>query len=126
MRIMAEQSVNIINNSNQSEKKVKKSKRSKSKRSREIIILPNVDSLKEKIISSAVEVGRQKEYFTYDDVFSGVVNKINIDLNNVKKIKTLYNYIIRIMLEMENEGYFKGYAVPGSRKVYWKLIRPPF
>jgi len=123
---MAEQSVNIINNSNQSEKKVKKSKRSKSKRSREIIILPNVDSLKEKIISSAVEVGRQKEYFTYDDVFSGVVNKINIDLNNMKKIKTLYNYIIRIMLEMENEDYFKGYAVPGSRKVYWKLIRPPF
>ena len=54
------------------------------------------------------------------------MNKINIDLNNMKKIKILYNYIIRIMLEMENEAYFKGYVVPGSRKVYWKLIRPTF
>ncbi|MGC9108602.1 MAG: hypothetical protein ACP5IE_10505 [Infirmifilum sp.] len=123
---MAEQSVSISDNSNQSEKKVKKSKRSKSKKSREIIILPNVDSLKEKIISSVVEIGRQKEYFTYDDVFSGVVSKINIDLNNVKKIKTLYNCIIRVMLEMENEGYFKGYAVPETRKVYWKLIKSLF
>jgi hypothetical protein len=45
---MAEQSVSISYNLNQLEKKVKKSKRSKSKKSREIIILPNVDSLKEK------------------------------------------------------------------------------
>jgi len=67
---MAEQSVNIINNSNQSEKKVKKSKRSKSKRSKEIIILPNVDSSKEKIISSAAEVGRQKENISHMTMFS--------------------------------------------------------
>ena len=121
---MAEQSIST----NNTEGKVKKQKHTKAKkrRSREIIVLPDVDSLKEKIIRSAVEIGKQKEYFTYDDVFSNVVTKINIDLSNVKKIKTLYNYIIRIMLEMEDEGYFKGYAVSGSRKIYWKLVKPPF
>lgn len=121
---MAEQSIVVGNN----EEKVKKQKHTKSKRrrDREMIVLPDVDSLKLKIVESAVEIGKQKEYFTYDDVFSKVVTKINIDLTNVKKIKTLYNYIIRIMLEMEDNGYFKGYAVSGSRKIYWKLVKPPF
>ena len=123
---MAEQITSEQNNTSQNANKVKKKSAKSKKKNREMLILPEVDSVKEKIIISISEVGKQKEYFTNDDIFSSLVGKMQVDMNNIKKIKSLYSYIVKVTSSMEKEGYLKGYHVPGSRKVYWKLVKPPF
>lgn len=95
------------------------------RRKRETIIIPAYRRLKTMIIESIVEIGKKEEYFTYIDVFIDLVGKLNIDLKDMKKQKALYNYINSVMLELEDEGYVKGYRMPGQRRIFWKLIRSP-
>ena len=124
---MAEQIVNentLQKGTEESGKKIKKSSQKRKKRNRETLILPEVDSVKEKIILAISDVAKRKEYFTNEDIFSDLITKMQIDLSNIKRIKSLYSYISKVTIELEDKGYLKGHSVPGTRKIYWKLMRP--
>lgn len=105
---------------------VSKGRRKGKRRSRELLLLSEGDSVKEKIVSCVLELGREKEYFTNEDVLGVLVGRFQLDMSDIKKIRSLYSYVAKVTVGMEKEGYLKGYRVPGSRKLRWKLVKPPF
>lgn len=109
-------------NNKSSEKKEKIRAR---RRKREYIIIPEYSTLKTKLLSIIVKIGKEKEYFTYEDIFVEAIIELNVDAKDTKKLKALYSYINSIMIELEDNGFAKGFLMPGQRRVFWKLIRSP-